>query len=135
MRTLVKFLLPVNLIYSCTPCFAQQLQDPQNLEQAVQLIPELQKALQNQNWLYASCVVLMLVVYAIKKFGLPKTGEKDHLVPIISTVLGGVVGSVITTVGGGQPTDGIATGVLLGNAASGAYDAYIKPIKRRTKKP
>lgn len=123
------------LIFPVIPLIvlAQTLTEPQSVGEAVNLAIVLKDAVQAQSWSVAICAGLLLVVAGIKRFALPRDGSKDKYVPALSATLGSAVGGLLSLSAGDDITNGVMGGGILGHAASGIYDAFVKPIKNRNK--
>ena len=109
---------------------AQGALEPTNMGEVVNLLPEVQRALEGKNWAYLLVLVLMIVTYAIKRFCLSKDGSQDRRLPIITSTMGAFLGAAGSVALSGDILSGAIGGLMAGNAANGAYDAFIKPVKK-----
>lgn len=114
---------------------AQAPMEPQTVLDVLGLMPELQRAIDAENWALAACIGLMTITWGIKRFALPRDGSKDVILPIISASLGAIFGGGASLMSGqGDPATSALGGMMMGNAASGAYDTFFKSGKKILKK-
>jgi hypothetical protein len=114
---------------------AQVPVEPQSAMDVLALMPQLQDAIDAKDWAMSLCIGLMTLTWAVKRFALPKDGSRDGVLPLVSAGFGGLLGmgaSILT--GSGDVGSATVGGVMLGNAASGAYDMLFKSPKKLRKK-
>ena len=74
---------------------------------------------------------LILITFCIKLLFM-KSEEAKEWIPMMTAILGAMTGAGASVASGtGDPIAGALGGMLLGNSASGFYDAAVKPIKKR----
>jgi hypothetical protein len=113
---------------------AQVPMEPQSAMDVVALMPQLQDAIDAKDWAMSLCIGLMTLTWAVKRFALPKDGSRDAVLPMVSAGFGGLLGmgaSILT--GTADVASSTIGGVMLGNAASGAYDMFFKSTKKLRK--
>lgn len=108
--------------------------EPQSMGEAFGVFAEIQKAIQAQDYVYLAVLGLMLATFVIKRYMLARDSSQDGSLPSITALLGAFLGGAGAATAGGDISSGILGGVLAGNAATGAYDAFIKPLKKKKKK-
>jgi len=109
--------------------------EPESGLEVVRLLTQLQPAFESNNYAVVALVILMSLTWAVKRFGLKKDGSNDHVLPWVSAGLGSILGtSTSLATGIMDPVSGALGGLMLGNAASGAYDMLIRSTKKQMKK-
>lgn len=106
---------------------------PTDATQVLALIPEVMKALNVKNWTMLAALVILIGVWALRTYVLPKDGSHDDKLPIYSAIIGVLV-SVAGYLYEGTGTwyQAVLSGIFVGNAASGFWDML---VSRLVKKP
>jgi len=117
-----------------TSTFAQEaLMEPQSFIEALLLAIQTKGAVDTKSYAVALVGALMLLTFGIKKLFI-NSEKKEEFLPMITAIIGAMTGAGATiATGQGDLMTGALGGMLLGNSASGFYDAAVKPIKKRIK--
>lgn len=103
------------------------VQEPQDIAQAVAYLPALIDFARKGNWLLFGSLLTILLTFAIRQWVLPKAGLNVRILPIVSGVLGALVGVGSAILGGAAP-EAAAIAVLSGPVGSILWDAVLKYV-------
>jgi hypothetical protein len=116
------FIMPVLSI-------AQELKpvpaEPQSADAAIDLIGNISMAIKNGQYLLAGAFLTLILVFIIKKYVLPKAKLGPGVLPIVSTILGMLVGSAVAIIGGASAQQAMLA-VLAGPMAGNVWDSAAK---------
>lgn len=130
--TVIVLLVALVGIFSRT-AFGDGVLPPENIDQALKLLPMLLEMVQMKNWGMVAALAIMLVTYLFRMYILPKLAINDRALPLVSGGMG-VLLAVAVSLAAGQPWGAaIASGVFIGAAASGFWSAvfkYVLPVAK-----
>jgi hypothetical protein len=133
MKALAIYGLVLNLIFFALliliPTVAQG-----SINELMQLSGPINRAIEAQNWGLLIVLLVLLITACAKRFWAQNDDSKKARLPKISAITGAGIGSIIAATGQVDPMTGVIGGMLMGNAATGLYDAGVKPLKKRLKK-
>lgn len=127
-------MLTVVLELSKTPVLPEIIaNEPQSLDQVVNLLAPIVTFVKNGQYLAAGAAVTLVLVFGFKTFILPRLSLTSAILPLLSAVLGLITGLSIAILGGANFLQAmIAMGS--GPAASLLWDSVIKLILAKPKK-
>ncbi len=97
---------------------------PESNFDAIKLLPSIWKALKDKNWAIAVSLLIMLLVWAGRKFVVP--GLNPSAVPLVVAGMGLLVG-LAGSIGAGAPIiPSLLSGLFVGAAASGFWEQIFK---------
>jgi|LakMenE18May11ns_1017448.scaffolds.fasta_scaffold9953450_6 hypothetical protein len=105
--------------------FAAFAQEPESVEQAVGLLGPIWELIAKGEYLAAGAGITLILVFAFRKYALPKLKIGPGVLPLLAAGLGIVVGVAVSLYGGAK-LDEAALAVLSGPAAMALWSALIK---------
>lgn len=126
MKTILSFktFILVFGIFFVSAClaFAQNTIPPETMEDATAYIPQLVAALGSGNHNVAGGVIVMIIMVAIRQYGIPKWNLSSDALPIVSALLAGfgMVGLGLSQ--GLEPKAAFANGLSMSLAAGGLWN-------------
>lgn len=94
----------------------------------IALATAVQKGVESRNYVFVAVLGLMFGLEILKIFMGSKYPSFKRNAAQYSAVSGVVVGSVGSSLAGGDPVSGALGGMMVGNAASGLYSSILKPV-------
>lgn len=129
MRKIIAILTPlVACVFLPLIVIAQAVTEPTGNIEALSDVIKLVNALGSHNWLYAASLLIVLIVFAVKKYALP--GVDSKWLPLISNGLGVAV-ALAANLSAATPAGWLATvlgGIFMGTSASGFWSLIGKHI-------
>lgn len=116
------------IIFSVLPfaAFAQEVSEPETIDQALGYLPLLIEAFKLGKWPVFGALATLVLVFIFRQFILPKLKIfSTEILPIVSAVLGIFVGLAVA-LAGGAPIGGALMAVLSGPLASTLWMAVVK---------
>ena len=105
--------------------FAQDIVQPEHIEDALQFLPVLMNAIKTSNWLLAGSLVSLIVTFTVRKYLLKRMKLKTGVLPIVSSVVGCFAGVSLAIINGAD-IHSASLAVLSGPLASTLWDSIIK---------
>jgi hypothetical protein len=102
-----------------------QVTQPETVEEAVGLFQPLWDAIGNGQYLAAGAVITMIIVFAFRKWLMPKLNLGSGVLPIVSAFVGILSGAAVS-VAGGADAGQAAMAVLSGPMAGMLWDSLFK---------
>lgn len=106
--------------------FAQvQPTEPTTIEEAARFIPTLIEFALHGKWLAFGAMATLVLVFLVRQYALPKLGLNTKVLPLVSALLGVLVGVGGAVAVGAEPLAALLA-VLSGPLASTLYSAIVK---------
>ena len=106
--------------------FAQDVpKEPGSLQDVAQLLPLLLEFGKSGKWLLFGAALTMVLVFVLRQYVLPKLGLTTKVLPLVSAVLGALVGVAGPLLMGADPKAALLA-VLSGPVASTLWQAVFK---------
>lgn len=112
------------LVSFCMTAFAQ-VTEPGSVDQAVGMLPGIIAAFQTAKPLLGCALIVLILVFVIKQYILPKLNVSTSILPWVSVVLG-ILSAIAVGVSGGASPAQAAMAMLSGPAASSFWDMILK---------
>lgn len=111
----------------CCSVFAQAVSEPASVDQAVGFIPQIISLFGQGKALLACALIVLVLVFAVKQYVLPKVNLSTNVLPWVSVLLG-VLSALAVGVSGGATPGQAALALLSGPAASSLWDLILKHL-------
>jgi hypothetical protein len=114
----------------CFAVFAQSptpVSEPASIEQAAGIIPTAIEAFSQGKVLLGCMLLVLIVVFAVKQYVLPKLNVSTSVLPWLSVGLG-ILSALAVGITGGATAGQAALALLSGPAASSLWDMILKHL-------
>lgn len=113
------------LTLALIPSLALAIGEPQSPADIIGMLPTLLSFVQQGKWLLVGALITLVLVWAIRQYVLPKLGMGSASLPMVSALLGVVVGLAVSVLGGASPSAALLA-VMSGPLASTLWGAIVK---------
>jgi len=122
-------LLYLSFAFVIAFCFSAlaQVAEPTSVDQAVGFIPQIISAFGAGKALLACALIVLVLVFAVKQYVLPKVNLSTNILPWVSVLLG-VLSALAVGISGGATPGQAALALLSGPAASSLWDLILKHL-------
>lgn len=115
-------------------CFSAlaQVTEPTSVDQAVGFLPQIISAFGQGKALLGCALLVLVLVFAVKQYVLPKVNVGTNVLPWLSVGLG-ILSALAVGVSGGATPGQAALALLSGPAASSLWDLILKHLMPQPK--